>query len=788
MPRTPGGSSTDGPPTATAPTATAPPAAADAAVPAGAWVPARASAVELLGRAQNSGYREPPWLVRRADGQTIQLTPLLYAVLDAIDGGRGLAEIAQAAGRASGREVSADNVRVLIENRLVPLGLLRLPDGSEPELKKSDPLLGIRFRYTVTDPDRTNALTRPFAALFHPVIMIAVTAAFLAACWWVLFVKGLGSATHDAFANPGLLLLVLVVTVFSAGFHEFGHAAAARRGGATPGSMGAGLYLVWPAFYTDVTDSYRLGRGGRIRTDLGGLYFNAIVAVAIMAVWLATGWDALLLVVAIQVLQMVRQLLPLLRFDGYHILADLTGVPDLFQRIKPTLLGALPWRWGDPEANALRPWARIVVTLWVLVTVPLLILSVALMVLALPRIVGTAWASVLDQQERLAGAMPEGNWLGVIGHVAAIAVLLLPLLAIAAMLVLFVRGIGTRIIRGTRGRPVRRTAAIALAAVVAGAVAFAWWPDAHRYRPVQAYERGTLVDAVGAVTALGPAESEGLRRGAQGTTVTALPENTELGTAADPQLAMILVPREGSDAATWVFPFDRPLPPEADGNQALAVNTGNGSVVYDVAFALVWAEDDTVDTRNEAYAFASCTDCAAVAVGFQVVLIVGQADVVVPENLSAAVNYGCVNCLAYALASQLVVTLDGPLSEDAMARLSVLWEEIMLFAEDLESVPLSDIENQLEEYKALIVEVIEEDAATLAESDTRTGDDADPADETGTEGATPAPTADDEAPLQDAPEPTPTPTRTPTPEATASVDPQPSPTPTPTSTDQETAP
>ena len=34
--------------------------------------------------------------------------------------------------------------------------------------------------------------------------------------------------------------------------------------------MGAGLYLVWPAFYTDVTDSYRLGRAGRLRTDLGG--------------------------------------------------------------------------------------------------------------------------------------------------------------------------------------------------------------------------------------------------------------------------------------------------------------------------------------------------------------------------------------------------------------------------------------------------------------------------------------------------------------------------------------
>ena len=80
---------------------------------------------------------------------------------------------------------------------------------------------------------------------------------------------------------------------------------------------------MWPAFYTDVTDSYRLGRGGRLRTDLGGLYFNAIVAVAIFGVWCATGWDALLLILATQLLQMVRQLLPMVRFDGYHVLADL---------------------------------------------------------------------------------------------------------------------------------------------------------------------------------------------------------------------------------------------------------------------------------------------------------------------------------------------------------------------------------------------------------------------------------------------------------------------------------
>ena len=55
---------------------------------------------------------------------------------------------------------------------------------------------------------------------------------------------------------------------------------------------------------------------------------------------------------------MMQQLLPLLRFDGYHVLADLTGVPDLYHRIRPTLLGtaAAPLeRPGEPGAQAVGP-------------------------------------------------------------------------------------------------------------------------------------------------------------------------------------------------------------------------------------------------------------------------------------------------------------------------------------------------------------------------------------------------------------------------------------------------
>ena len=108
--------------------------------------------------------------------------------------------------------------------------------------------------------------------------------------------------------------------------------------------MGVGLYLVWPAFYTDVTDSYRLDRRSRLRVDLGGIYFNAIFAVATAVTSVAVGWDALLLVVAAQLYLMIRQLIPIVRFDGYHVLADLVGVPDLFRAHQADVVERVPAR------------------------------------------------------------------------------------------------------------------------------------------------------------------------------------------------------------------------------------------------------------------------------------------------------------------------------------------------------------------------------------------------------------------------------------------------------------
>jgi putative peptide zinc metalloprotease protein len=265
--------------------------------------------------------------------------------------------------------------------------------------------------------------------------------------------------------------------------------------------MGAGIYLVWPAFYTDVTDSYRLDRRGRLRTDLGGLYFNCVFALATFAVWMATGWDALLLVVPLQLMQMVHQLLPFVRLDGYHILADITGVPDLFARIKPTVTSALPGQEPDARVQALKPWVRVVVTAWVLAVVPLLLLSLLFAVITLPRILATVWDSLGLQWDALRGAWSEADVLAVLAGILSIVAVALPALSTLYL-------IGRVAVRAGRfgwqraSSPVARGGLTLLGIAALAGAAWLWWPNGE-YRPLQPGERGRVQDGLAVVSDVG---------------------------------------------------------------------------------------------------------------------------------------------------------------------------------------------------------------------------------------------------------------------------------------------
>jgi putative peptide zinc metalloprotease protein len=104
----------------------------------------------------------------------------------------------------------------------------------------------------------------------------------------------------------------------------------------------------------------------------------------------------------------------------------------------------------------------------------------------------------------------------------------------------------------------------------------------------------------------------------------------------------------------------RPGPAPAD-NAAIAVNTKDGTTVFKVAFAIRHVMSDVVTETNAAVAYNSCTDCASVAIAFEIVLVEGDASNVSPTNVAIAYNQDCTACVAVAEAYQFVLGTGGSL-------------------------------------------------------------------------------------------------------------------------------
>jgi putative peptide zinc metalloprotease protein len=205
-----------------------------------------------------------------------------------------------------------------------------------------------------------------------------------------------------------------------------------------------------------------------------------------------------LLLVLIQNFAILQQLLPLVRLDGYYVISDLTGVPDMLGRIKPILQSLIPGREADTRVTELKPWVRAVVTGYVCTIVPVLLLSFVLMIAHAPRAFATAYDSAGVQWDKIAAAPGLAA--------AATGVVQLALLVLPCMGMLLTGGrVGGRVCRSawcwSEGEPVRRGVLGVGAVGAVGLAAFVWWPNGD-YRPIQPTERGTIQAAVRDLRAL----------------------------------------------------------------------------------------------------------------------------------------------------------------------------------------------------------------------------------------------------------------------------------------------
>ncbi|ACS84290.1 HlyD family efflux transporter periplasmic adaptor subunit [Musicola paradisiaca] len=172
---------------------------------------------------------------------------------------------------------------------------------------------------------------RPFLRVGLPLILLL--GGFLVSRDWVRYTH----AFPHLFSLQGMA--TFGVALFCAKFvHELGHAFMAKRAGCRVQNMGVAFIVLFPLFYTDVSDAWKLkDHRARLLISAGGILAELLLAGIALLVWalLPDGpvrSAVFMLSSATWITTLVVNLNPLMRFDGYFLLSDFWRVENLQER------------------------------------------------------------------------------------------------------------------------------------------------------------------------------------------------------------------------------------------------------------------------------------------------------------------------------------------------------------------------------------------------------------------------------------------------------------------------
>lgn len=393
---------------------------------------AGAQIVEFDSSTQGKSYR-----VELSDGRHFQVNEKLYHLLDALRNAMSLSDLAANFHQRTGQTVALDQLQQL-GTQLVEQGVV-IESGKAPVVQsqtKSAPTsyLGLHYHKDLLSPQVLAPLARLLQVCFNrsvaAVLVAVIAAAHLLAYWEMGFPPNIDMAT----VSWPLLYTIILVSIF---FHELGHLAACHRWGAPHGPLGFGLYFFNPVFYVDVTAAWRLNRFQRAAVDAGGMYIQLLFAPLCLALFWATGDLTYLLAIMVIDLILVGNLEPFMKLDGYWLLSDLTGVPNLHARTGEAakrLWGWVLWRLGRrpvaPATTAFSQWSG-----WVRVVLfTYIALSIALWPVLIVAMLPLMIDAFLTYPALWQGAMTALIEAGAIGDIGAMVtqlnVLFLPTLTI----------------------------------------------------------------------------------------------------------------------------------------------------------------------------------------------------------------------------------------------------------------------------------------------------------------------------------------------------------------------
>jgi putative peptide zinc metalloprotease protein len=195
------------------------------------------------------------------------------------------------------------------------------------------------FRVPILRPDAWLTRVAPGLAFFFSKTFAMLTLLALALGLWGVHRQWptFSATLVDTFSLQGLLAYAgaLIAVKF---IHELGHALTAKRMGCRVPTMGIAFLVMYPMAYTDVTESWKLD-SHRKRLKIAGA---GIMTEMVIAAWCLLLWTVLpegpvrgvafFLATTSLTATLLINASPFMRFDGYFILCDLTGMPNLHAR------------------------------------------------------------------------------------------------------------------------------------------------------------------------------------------------------------------------------------------------------------------------------------------------------------------------------------------------------------------------------------------------------------------------------------------------------------------------
>lgn len=290
-----------------------------------------------------------------ASGHYYRLTEAAYFFLGMLDGTRTVDEAWQAACAQLGDAAPTQRECVDLLAQLQKFGLLLGTDPLTPEIlaerhrqSKSERFQKrtgkfIFFNVPLINPEswleRTKHLYKPLYSKVGLVLWLLLVGSALFA--FLSNWRKLGDGFND-FLNPGNLVWLGVLFMFIRAIHELGHATACKAMGGRCTEIGVIMIGgVLPLPYCDATSAWRFPEvWRRVLVSAAGMMVELVVASIAVFVWLTVDPATLTHALAFNVIvisgvtTLIFNMNPLLRYDGYYILSDITGSPNLAHRAK----------------------------------------------------------------------------------------------------------------------------------------------------------------------------------------------------------------------------------------------------------------------------------------------------------------------------------------------------------------------------------------------------------------------------------------------------------------------